>query len=501
MTKGSTSGPALPSPHQHTLCSPQGEGRHSSTTTRWQCSTSLTRSDSTGPQAESPRGVAAQRNTTPWSNEGHTDSIRQVRDEFREPLSEDSEDSDTVFSEQLSAWSQRLYKRVNTEPPRRWASLYQPKERNYRGPHSHSSFRGELGSREEERGEWCEDYDEYGGPDERRVTKSDEERIPREEQEHLHRNRHDPDLRSAEVRERRRRSSECVRLQDRNRHSSRDLSRTWTCRENPDKHVRFQEDTRSCNGYQDHSRQVWEMLGQVLRERGVPVRFGIPGVPLQVGPQIRDSQVHHGSEVSYGDSQPHQRALQRAAFSRHSFHGDIGDRRRLSYRQNSERDHRVDRHCDFPSTVRSDGEICEMWRRDSHLAEGDRRGSRRWRGHKYTKDESRGASPDYNHHSRATSTTTQHWHKKPEERLSSEEEEEVERRVAQPRPRFPQRSQSLRGPTRHRSRPTPAGNTQKCSQLQSAEGKLLKLCCLHQCASAPPLIFTQSYSNLKKCGV
>ncbi|XP_044066974.1 coiled-coil domain-containing protein 187 isoform X4 [Siniperca chuatsi] len=132
-SEGSASDPALPSPYQHTLSSlHQGEEQYSSTTTRWQCSTSHHHSELTEPQADSPRGVAAQKNTASWSNQGHTDSFREIRSELREPLSEDSEDSDTVFSEQLSVLSQRLNERLITAPHRRRASLHQPQERNYR---------------------------------------------------------------------------------------------------------------------------------------------------------------------------------------------------------------------------------------------------------------------------------------------------------------------------------------------------------------------------------
>ncbi|KAF7664177.1 hypothetical protein LDENG_00185680 [Lucifuga dentata] len=458
----STSGPAVP--HQHTLSSlHQGERQHSSTTTRWQCSTLQTHTDLPGSQPESPRGVTALKHTTPWSNEGHTHSIRQIRDEVREPLSEDSEDSDAVFSEQLSAWSQRLYKTVSTASPWHWASFRKPKEINYRGHRSQSSFREGLRSCEEERGERNEDCYEYGDPDKRLARKRVEERNHRDEYQHLHRHRHhDLDFRPTEARERRCSRSESVRLQDRNRHGSRDLARTWTYRDNPDKHVRFQEDTRSCNGHQNGSNRVWEMLGQILRERGVPVRLGAPGVPLQVGPQSRDSQVLHGSEVSHGDSQPHQRVFQRAAFTRHSFHGDIRERRRLSHRQNSERDHRVDRDKprNFSCNVEDGGEVYEMQRRDSHLADRERRGSRGSSGYRYN-DDTGETNPDKHHDCRVTRTTSQrwHWHKKSEEKLSLEEGE-VERRAAWPNRSVSQHSQSFRysgAPARNRSRPTSAG--------------------------------------------
>lgn len=462
--KGSTSGPAPPSPNQHTPSSlHQGEEQYSSTTTtRWQCSTSHNHSDLFGPQADSPRRVAAQKNTTSWSNEGHTYSIRQIRSELTESLNEDSEDSDTVFSEQLAVMSQRLNERHNTAPPRRRASLHRPQERNYRSLCTHSSFTEERRGWEEERGEWDEDYYENGDLEERRRPRNrKQERNHREDYEGLHRSSdQDRDSRLVEVRERRCSRSESVRLPDRSRHSSTDLARTWTYRDYPDKHVRFQDDTRSCSRQQDESSRVWEMLGQVLRERGVPVRFGGNGAPLQIRPQSRDSQVLHGSEVSCGDSQPHQRVFQRAATTRHSFHGDLRERRKLSYRENSVRDHRVDqdRHQD---DTEHDGEVYEINSRDSYLINRERGGSRMWKENRYINDDERERNANDCRVKRTTSER-RHWHMTIEERLSSEEEQEVERRVERPRRRASQRSQSLsssssRASTRDRSRHMAAG--------------------------------------------
>lgn len=473
ITKGSASDPALPSPHH------QGEEQYSSTTTRWQCSISQNHSDLTEPQADSPRGVTAQKNTNPWSNQGHTDSFREIRSELRESLSENSEDSDTVFSEQLSVLSQRLYERLNIAPPRQRASLHQPQERNYRSLCSRSSLTDELRGFEEERGEGDEDYYENGDLEKRRPRNL--ERNHREEYEGWHRSSdRERDSRLVEVRERRCSRSESVRLDDRSRHRTRDLARTWSYKDNPDKHVSFQDDTRSFNRQQGGSSGVWEMLGQVLRERGVPVRFGGSGAPLQIRPQSRDSQVLHGSEVSCGDFQPHQRVFQRAATTRHSFHGDIRERKRLSHRENSGRDHREDqdRH---RNNVGHDGEVYEISSRDSYLANKERRGSRRWSGHRYYDERERNANDC---RVRRMSSESVHWHKTIEERLSSEEEQEVQRRVERPRRRAPLRSQSLsssRASTRDKSRRMAAGNTQHCSQLQSAGGKLLKLCSLPLC--------------------
>lgn len=477
ITKGSASDPALPSPHHHTLSSlHQGEEQYSSTTTRWQCSTSLNHSDLTELNANSPRGVAAQRNTTSWSNQGHT-HFREIKSELREPLSEDSEDSDTVFSEQLSVLL--LNERFNTAPPQRGASLHQPQERNYRSLSSGSSRTDKLRNWEEERGQQDEDYYENVDLDKRRPRYSDLE-SNQEEYKGLHKSRYqDRYSRLVEVREIQRSRSESVRLHDRSRQNNRDLVRTWSYKDNPDKHVRFQENTRSSNKQQADRSGVWEMLGQVLIERGVPVRFGSNGAPLQIQLQSRDSQVLHGSEVSYGDSQPHQRVFQRAASTRKSFHGDIGEGRRYSYRENSGRDHREDR--DRHRINVDDGEVYEISSRGSYLANCERRGSRRWSGHRCSNDDERERNADDCRFKRTTSKQ-RHWHKTIEERLSSEEEPEMERRGETLHRRAPRRSQSLSSSgtsSRDRSRHMAAGNTQNCSQLQPAEGKLPKLCSLH----------------------
>lgn len=476
ITKGSASDPALPSPHQHTLSSPHREEEQYSptTTTRWQCSTSHNHSDFTGPQAESPRGEAAQKNTTSWSNQGHTHAIREIRSELRERLSEDSEDSDTVFSEQLSVCFQRLNERHNTAAPRRRASLHQPPERNYRSHSSRSSFT------EEERGEWNENYYENNDLYKRRPRIWDQEMDFIDEYEGLHRSRdQDRDSRLAEGRERRCSRSESVRLPERSRHGSRDLARTWSCKDNPDKHVRFQDNTKSSNRRQGETSRVWAMLGQVLRERGVPVRFGGNGAPLQIGPQRRDSQVLHGSEVSCGDSQPHQRAFQRAATTRHSFHGDIRERRRLSHQESSGRDHREDRH---RSHVEHDGEVYENSSRDSYVTNRERGGSRRWKEHRYSNDDDKRERNANDRRVRRTTSERRRWHRTIEERLSSEEEQEVERRAERPRRRASQRSQSFSSSgasARDRSRNVAAGKTQNCSQSPICRGKASKPLCVH----------------------
>lgn len=473
LTKGSASDPALLSPHQHTFSSRhRREEQYSSTTTRWGCSTSHNSSYLTEPQANSPRGVTAQRNRNSWSNQGHRDSFREIS-VLREPLNEDSEDSDTAFSEQRSVLSQRMNDGVNTAPPRRRVSIQHPsQERKYRSVCSRNGFTDEQRVWEEEGGECGEDYNyENGDLEKRRCRVWDWERNQRDEYEGSHRRR-DQD------RQRQCSRSESVRLHDRSRHSNRDLVRTWSYDDNPDKHVHFQEDTRSSNRQRSEGSNVWDMLGQILMERGVPVRFGTNGAPLQICPRSRDSQVLHGSEASCSDSQPHQRAFQRAATTRHSFHGDIRERRRLSYQENSGRDQGEDRDR-HRNIVEPDEEVYEISSRDSYFANRERGGSGRWRAHKSTNDDNKEESNVNGHRVKRTTSERRRWHQTIEERLSSEEEQEVERRREQPRRRAPQRSQSLstsRVSTRDRSRHMAAGNPQNCSQLLSAKRELPMLC-------------------------
>ncbi|XP_056278710.1 coiled-coil domain-containing protein 187 isoform X2 [Pseudoliparis swirei] len=416
------------SPRQHTLGGlHQGEAQYPSPTTRWQCSTSHTHADLTGPLADSPRGLA-QKNTTSWSNQGHTDYIRG---ESEECVSQDSEDSDTFYSPQHSVGSQRLNERRKTAPPRRRAPLHQPRERNYRSLDSGSSLT------EEERGGWTESHHGNGDRETRKPRNLDRERNRREVSQSFHSSRgQDRDCRSDQVRERRSFSrSESVRIHDGSQRSH-DLARTRSYTENPDKRVRFQEHTRSSFRQQGETARVWAMLGQVLRERGVPVRFGSSGAPLQIRPQSADGQALHGREVSRSDSQPHQRAFRRAAAARHSFHGDIRERRRCQ--ESGGRDHREDgdRHGD---DAPRDGNACEVTRGDSRLAPRERGGSGRWREHRPTSDNERNANDP-----RVERTTSQRRcrHKTIEERLSSEEEEEEEEEE-RPCPRAPRRTQSL----------------------------------------------------------
>ncbi|XP_041859682.1 coiled-coil domain-containing protein 187 isoform X1 [Melanotaenia boesemani] len=476
-SEGSSSDPEL-SPHQHTLSRLHQEEQSSPITTRWQYSTSQNGRDLTGPQTSSPRRVAAQINTTSWSNQGHADSIRQARDQFRETLSEDSEDSDTVFTKQLSMWSQRLFQRHNTTPHREPTSSRQPHQRKYKSLCSRSSFTNEFKGCEQEVEGCDEDFYEDNDQQKRISRNLYQESNHRDENEGWHRRRdQDTDCVRADARERRCSRSESVRIHNRSTHRSRDLSRTWSYKDNPDKHVRFQDDKSGNHRQQSESSKVWEMLGHILRERGVPVRVGGSGAPLQILPQSRDSQVLQGSEVSCSDSQPHQRAFQRAATTRHSFHGDIRERRRMSHRENSGRDHREDR-----DRHHDNGEVYEIPSRNFSMANRDRQGSRRWKEHKFTHNEETGRRNSNDNRVRRTTSERSHWHRITEERLSSEQEQEqeVERRVEHPRRRALQRSQSLssrsssRASTRHRSRHIAAG------ALLEPSGTSLDLGELHQ---------------------
>ncbi|KAK2897345.1 coiled-coil domain-containing protein 187 isoform X1 [Channa argus] len=454
-SEGSAGEPALPSSHQHTLSLHDGEEQYSPVTTRWKYYTSQNNSDITGSRAVSPRRLAAQRNTTSWSNQGHRDSTVHIRGELQEALSEDSDNSDTVFSEQLPVYYRGINERLNKASSQQRASLHYLQERSHRS--SRSSITDELRGWEEERGERDEDYYENGQLEKRRPRNQDQQRDNREGYECWNRSTdQNTDCRLGLVGETRCSRSESVRLHDRSRNGNRDLTRTLSYKDNPDKHVRFQDDSRCSNTQPDESSQVWEMLGQVLRERGVPVRFGSNGVPLQTLPQRRDSQVLHGSEVSCSDFQPHQRVFQRAATTRHSFHGDIRERRRSSCREHSGRDHREarDRH---HNDVEHDGD--EIRRRGSYFAHRERRGSRRCREtYVYSDSVSQRNATDYR--VKRTTSEHRHWHKTIDEKLSSEEEQEVETRVQHPRRRAPRPSQSLnssRASTRDRSRHMAAG--------------------------------------------
>ncbi|XP_061591489.1 coiled-coil domain-containing protein 187 isoform X1 [Cololabis saira] len=452
--EGSTSEPLLQSPHQHRPGALHHRGEdYPSSTTRRQSFTSNGGAQFSEPEPEpgtgSCRRGAAHKSTTSWSNQGHVDPISKMSGEVRESLSDESEDSDAVFTEQLSLWSQRLYNGLNTAPSPYRASVHQPNGKNDRNGSKNELKRCEE---EEEVGDCDEDHFENEDGQKRIPRHQDQERNHRKVPEDRHRSREqDKDCPSIALGERRHNRTESLRLNDRSRCRNGDLARTWSCKESPDKRVHFKDDNRS-GRQQGGSTRVWEMLGLVLRERGVPVRVGGAGAPLQIRPQSRDNQVLHGREGSCGSSPPHQRGFQRAASSRHSFHGDIRARRRLSHRENSGRDHRED-----PDRLYDNGEVYKLNSGDSNSSFGERRGSARWREHKHINNDKNGERIVNDYRVRRTTSERRNWHKITEERLSSEEEEEEEeRRVAHPRRRALQHSQSLsssssRASTRHRS--------------------------------------------------
>uniref|UniRef100_A0A3P9J2H0 Coiled-coil domain-containing protein n=1 Tax=Oryzias latipes TaxID=8090 RepID=A0A3P9J2H0_ORYLA len=397
----------------------------------------------------SPQRVGSRNNRTSWSNHRETEPDGQMRNEVRETLSEESEDSDTAFNQQLSLWSKRLYEGLSTAPPRQRTSVYQPHFKSNR-TFSHGNFPDSFDVFEEETEDLDEDY---------RVSRyQDQERRPKKEDDQ-HRSRNEEAVSGlAGVGERRHSRSESVRIHDRRDHRNKVLARTWSCKDNPEKRVSFQDDDRSSYHKQRENSQVWEMLGHILRERGVPVKIGGSGAPLQIKPQSRDSQVLYGSEVSYGDFQPHQRLFQRTATARHSFHGDIRERRRLSYRENSSRDHR-----EAPDRCYENGEVPKICRGDSFISDSQRPGSRRQKELKHTNGDKNGEGRPDNCGVRRATSERGRWHRITEERVSAEEEEgaqEVERRVERPKRRPFLRSLSLRiskATTRHRLKPMAGG--------------------------------------------
>lgn len=259
--------------------------------------------------------------------------------------------------------------------------------------------------------------------------------------EHDHRERRRPqyyrqdserDWRPGDARDRRCSRSESVRWRDGGHRGSRDLSRTWSCRDNSNKHVRFRDanGAGSLDAQRGEPSRIWRMLGQVLQERGVPVRIGGNGAPLQIWPQSRD-----GSEASCGDCQPHQSRFQRASAARHSFHGDIRERRRPSHRDSNGRDEGRDRRR-FPEFYDTGG-------RDSRLDSRERRGG-----------EGREEVWSNGHGVKWTTGEHRHWRDAVKEELSSEEQQEeevepqMERRSSR---RAAQRSQSLSSSSSRRS--------------------------------------------------
>nr|XP_057907569.1 coiled-coil domain-containing protein 187 isoform X2 [Doryrhamphus excisus] len=398
--EGSFSGSAPPSPKQFTLNQHhQDEAQYSPTTTRWQYFNTSSHPDYCRPPVYYPGRVTDHKTINSWSDEGHANSRAALRRALEETqMHADCEDS--VYLEQ------RPNKRHNTAPLHRRSSLRLPRERDYRTLYTPDSITEEF---------HCWEKYENGDKDKRRARDWERERSYRTETGTwtMYSNQNEAS-RSVAVGERPCRRSESVRLHDAMNQSRRDSTRTWTYRDNPDKHVHFAANTGSSNKRQDTNMEVWEMLGHVLKERGVPVSLGGSGAPLKIGPQSRHSQVLHGSRVFYGDSQPPQTPFQRAASARHSFHGDIRERRRLSHRENSERDHRGSDDSHY-------GELYEISSRDSSLSNREVPCGRCWGEHR----------PDYEYESygMVRRTAGRHWHNTIERFCS---EEEMERGVEQP---------------------------------------------------------------------
>ncbi|XP_077435504.1 coiled-coil domain-containing protein 187 isoform X2 [Vanacampus margaritifer] len=335
---GRSSGSAPPSPNQHTLSRRYpDEAQYSPTTTRWQYSTTSKPPDYSGPPPPYYPGGVGSETTTSGSSEEQTHSRGQLRRELEESLHANSD----FFNE-------RLNKRCNTAPLHRRSSLRLPRERDYRSLYTPSRIA-------EERQGGGQYYDN----DDR------EKRMARDWEQELNHQTWNGASRPAEAQERRRSRSQSVRIPG----GSEDSSGTWSYRDNADKHVRFAADS---GRRPDSSMHVWQMLGQVLRERGVPVSLGGSGAPLKIGASP-DSRPLRGS-----DAQTRQMPFQRAAFARHSFHGDIRERRRLSHRENSERDYggSEDGH---ENNVARDGQFAQIGGGERHLSNGQRRSSGRWR--------------------------------------------------------------------------------------------------------------------------
>ncbi|KAM6977587.1 uncharacterized protein FYW47_002357 [Aplochiton taeniatus] len=407
-----------------------GGTQHPSATTRWQHSTSHSRSAEHPP--DSPR-ERSQSNPARRSSR-RTSHVRRNRADPRETagLRDDSSgDSDPeVFLAPLPSRSLRPDPYVNTAPCRRSASLQQPRDRHYGSLQGQSGFR--QGSRGEGSGHGGAWEDDDGGRGE--FVREERRERRRSDEEHGRSRCYDGGFRASEVRQRRySTSSDTTRHRDGQGDGER--TRSWTYREGSDRHVRFQE-YPSPGRLGDRSSQVWAMLGQVLRERGVAVRQSARGGPLQL---VRPGQLQDGSEGP-GAPPPHG-ALQRAGSTRRSYHGD-GEVRRPSSRQpaNGDGGHRRGDGAGRPESVAVEGGAGGEDHVEPPLSR-DRGGSRRWwRGESRSKVK---ASTE----DQATAPSPSH---------RSGEEMREERR---PR-RSPQRTQSLlsrEAPTRPRARQSTAG--------------------------------------------
>ncbi|XP_046896079.1 coiled-coil domain-containing protein 187 isoform X2 [Hypomesus transpacificus] len=487
------SDPASASPRQRPLSSPPRTGQHQPpSASRWQSSTSHTHSHSTALWADSPRPAEAQNNRIFRSNNDHTASFRRIRNDLREPgyLSDltASEDTDTVIPAQLTSRALRPEKRLNTASRAHQDRLHDPGQRDCRG--LQDSFRGKRrawGDWEGVRGDLeggRRDVEEMGESQGGWGHRRDNEAGDSSYESHgmRGRSRHSGDL-ARRVNGDEARDTDEVRdggsLRDRDGGSlrdggverDRDGGRSWTYREGSDRRVHFQDQSKRCHSYHgDRSSRVWEMLGQVLRERGVAVRF--QSGSLQVRRQARDSLVLDGSDVSYSDTQSQQRVFQRATPSRRSYHGDGRERRKPSHRGERDGGSGGGPTGDHDNTPREEHCGPEFWEEEQSWGGiRERSGSQRRRrdgarsGRPEEKPEERPEERpqgrrDLNEHTVRRSVSERwHGHKEEEEEAYCSEEEQ-ERREERPRSLAVQRSQSFcsRGAsTRARARHGGAG--------------------------------------------
>ncbi|XP_077582977.1 coiled-coil domain-containing protein 187 isoform X2 [Stigmatopora nigra] len=295
---GSSSDSASSSPRQRAVGRRQlSQTQDSHSTARWQYSIFSNSPDyyNSPPLPNYPRGRVASYQTTSL-NEGQRHSHGQFLEELKESVHGNS-----VFFEQ------RRNIRNNTVPLPRRLSLHLPRERGNKSLQAPSQIAEEsedqyYGIQEKRRaGDWEREINHHMGNGTRSLCDDQARSCP------------------PEARERRWRRSESVLVPVRSRHGDRGPSRTWSYRDSADKRVRFAADDESTDEQPNTNIRVWEMLGQVLRERGIPVSLGGGGAPLKIGKQSQEG----GTVLVRSDPKPHQMPFQRLASARHSFHGDV----------------------------------------------------------------------------------------------------------------------------------------------------------------------------------
>ncbi|XP_049608497.1 mitogen-activated protein kinase kinase kinase kinase 4 isoform X2 [Syngnathus scovelli] len=291
--RGSFSGacmPPLPSQHQHALSGRRpAQALYSPTTSRWHCSNTRNPPEHSRPQ---PPPYYPGRAFASESLHAHSDGFEQRANQRRDP-------------------APPLHRRLSLRLPGERHGRYTP------GSVAEEEYYGRADGEERQR----------------EVDRRVENGPPRAGQ--------DGASGAAEAGERRWRRSQSVGIHHPPRRGSGDPSGTHGYRDNADKRVRFATDGgSSCRSRPPDAGvpRLWEMLGHVLRERGVPVRVGGSGAPLKISPQSPAGRPLGPSHP------PHGTAFLRAASARHSFHGDIRERRSSSRRDVGERERRLDRH-------------------------------------------------------------------------------------------------------------------------------------------------------------